>query len=314
MVSILSADDALFYSFFVIGPVGLAFNALLLIIIFRKKALRQKEYMIFVHNRGFMDTAMCLQFIILQPWAVASWSTNPIWCKVAAGAAISTMFAIIVLEPVLALNRYVAICRHQLYQRVYQKRYVYLMCASAWLLGALVGLVDGLVGSLGKIPGLLCIAKMEGLIVQIAFALCNYPILFICYATMFYCYWKIYKFLKEHQNRTLSNGEQTNLQEDKSLLRYIACLGVLPVATEFPVIVLCTVHLIDNSLALDYYTFASTLILMMCPVINPILTLYVVRPIRQEFLRVIKCLTKDGSTTTPVVQVDANANRQPTNA
>lgn len=299
----LSADDALFYTFFIIGPLGLIVNSLLLAITFRKKSIREREYTIFIQNRALMDLAICLQFLLVQPWVMDCSSINPVWCTITAGLFISTFYAMIMSESALAMNRYISICRPHLYQRVYRKRYVYLMCFAVWLLGALIGIVNGFAGALGRSPGSFCsvIVEWSSVLVILAF---NYPITSGTYVIIFYCYWKIHRFLKDHQKNALTNGERTRLQEDKFILRYIKYLALIPVLSELPSAISMIVHVYDPSLVPHFAIFGTNLIFMLCPVLEPILTLYIVRPIRKELLDMTKRLKKTSAVMpTPMAQL-----------
>lgn len=72
--------------------------------------------------------------------------------------------------------------------------------------------------------------------------------------------------------------------------------------TELPLGAAVIARVYDPSQVTDYAIFWTCFVFMMCPMINPILTLYVVRPIRKEFLRMIKSDT----ISVPVIQLHNN--------
>lgn len=119
-----TADGALFVSLFFTGGLGTILNAFLLVLIMRKKEMRQSDYIIFIANRTLVDLAYSLQSITLQPISIQIRSVNQTWCSVAGGAATSLLLSTIFCELVLACNRYVSMCHKQRHQRMYTKRTV----------------------------------------------------------------------------------------------------------------------------------------------------------------------------------------------
>lgn len=127
-------------------------NSSLLVLILKKKELR-KDFTLCVINRTLVDTSLCLQIFIFQPIGVNNWIDQKVWCMIADGFAVSLFLIMIVLEPILAYNRYIAICRKNRYQRIFRKRHICAISAAVWVLGALFTAVQGYLGSLGKVPG-----------------------------------------------------------------------------------------------------------------------------------------------------------------
>lgn len=298
----LSADETLFYSFFVIGPIGLFSNVLLLVPILKNKDIREKDYSIFIINRAIMDTLACTMYFTIQPLGVNYWSTNPIWCKVAGGIFFALNLPHYIAEPMLAFNRYVAICHSNLlYFKIFQKRNIFFMCLLTWLFGMLFNLPSSLQDVLGKIPGLFCSLNLNsGGVHLIVFTFC-YPLFLVSYSTMAFCYVKIYRFLKIYQNQSLPDGQRTRLQEDRSLLRYIAVVAAVPIIAEIPLAITAAMNTNNRALVPDFAIFASSVIFLMCPVVNPILTLYILRPIRKEFFRIVRHLANRSNT--PVISL-----------
>lgn len=179
-----------------------------------------------------------------------------------------------------------------------------MMCVLVWILGPIIMLMHnfGQVAVFGKIPGFFCAIDFEnpGVLCMVSVGSC---VLVGSYTIMFFCYYKIYRTLKMHQNQSLALGQQSRLQEDRSLLKYIAAVAFLPTLTDTPVLVAVVLKLYDESLSLDFVFFTAGQFFFMFSVISPLLTLYIIRPIRKEFLRLIKRFVKGPASVSPVANV-----------
>lgn len=297
----VEADDATFYSLLIVSPLGLIANVLLLITTLNSKEIRKKDYTLFILNRSVIDALFSLQLFILQPLAMKYFVINPLWCKVASGISETTIWAIIIWEPVLACNHYVSICHSNfLYNKLFRKRNVLIMAAVVWLLAALIVLPHVFDDTFGKVPGLICIANLDSAKIMMILYI-GYPPLCVSYGITSFCYFKIYQFLKAHKNQSTTLGQQSSFKENKSLLRYIGALALLPIFTEAPLAIAAAIRML--TLVPDSAIFAVTLILMLSPVINPLMTLYIIRPIRKEFLRLLKSFCKCDESSTQVFSV-----------
>lgn len=184
-------DDVLLDSFLIVGPMGLLANTFLLVIVLRKKELRQGEYMPFIINRTLIDIAFCLHLIILQPIGVRYWSTDPIYSKIAGWFALALIMSFVFSEVVLAFNRYISICHRYRYQKIYKRRRVYLMCVLIWFFGALIASLHITNDSLGRVSGYICSVKLETKYMLFYFSI-DFFILSVTYGVLTFCYRKIY--------------------------------------------------------------------------------------------------------------------------
>src|SRR4051794_17794214 len=107
------------------------------------------------------------------------------------------------------------------------------MCVLVWLVEAMLNLWQAFEKSLGKSPGCFCITVFDRANI-LPMILLDYPVFFVSYGVTTFCYYKIYRFLKSHQNQPTSLGQQSRLREDRSLLKYIGAAATLPFATDTP--------------------------------------------------------------------------------
>lgn len=286
-------EETQFYSVFVIGTLGLFLNGVLFFVIFSKKELYKAGYMIFILCRAFADFVWCLHYLILQPIGVKYWESNPIWCTIAGGTTDSLVLIIMLSEPLLACNRYVAICHKNLYPKIYKKRYPELMCLASWILGILLCIPKMQDGSLGRIPGLYCSTNLEK--ASMAYLLIfDYPVLMSNYVVVIYCYCKIFYVLRSHQIEMTNSGISSQTQDDKSLLKYIGTMAVMPLVTETPAGVADLIYMKYPALIPDFILFLTAFLFAFCPIFNSIITLLMVRPIRKEFfLRITSLFNKN---------------------
>lgn len=297
-----SIDDAIFYSMLVIGPLGLFTNGVLLVAILKNKTVRKKDYTIFIINRGYLDIALCLQYVVLQPFGL----TYPDTCAPISGVAVGTLLAIYLSEPILACNRYVAICHSQyMYKKIYSRRTIIWICVLVWVIGAIGTTINGFLGGLGKTGGVYCLVTFERKDVLVLL-LDDYMIFFFSYLAMGFCYYKIFRFLQKHKTQAANLAQQSQLQEDKYLLRYIGSVALLPVLTELPLAATAIFHIYDSAWIPDFGIFPTTILFMLCPVINPIVTIYVIRPIREQIGNLCRSMIGK-SNTSPVVDLQLSA-------
>lgn len=118
--------------------------------------------------------------------------------------------------------------------------------------------------------------------------LADYPLFLISYGVLIYCYCKVFLVLRHHQQANLNDGQLTRLQEDRSVLRYIGAVAALPLLTESPAGVAVAIRTYDVSLMPDSVMAWTGILLMLCSLINAILTTFMVRPTRKEFMSILR--------------------------
>lgn len=288
MASLSPVDTILFYSFFVFGTLGLLFSIALLILMFIKTTLRQGDYASFIITRAFMDSSSCLNFLILQPLGVLYWTTNPTWCTAAAAVGMASIVGLIASEPILAFNRFIAVCYKHKYQTLFRKRTVFLLCLAPWVIGVLVTIPQVVHDSLGRVPGYFCLVKYEYRYLWMVIGI-DYSVLFGSYVITTYCYCRIFLVLRRHQQQDHHDSLQaTRLQEDRSILRYIGAAALLPLVADTPVALAGVVRMYDPTWVSDYVMVFGNCLYFCCPLLNPVLTFLMVRPIRKELRAVLK--------------------------
>lgn len=289
------ADRALLYSLYAIGSLGLLLNAFLLIVILAKKTLRQKEYILFLISRIIIDSVFSMNVLIMQPMAIQSWISNPMLCQATGAIGMSLIFCVLFSEPVLALNRYFSVCRGHQYDKIYKRSHIIIMCILVWLLAFGIIVPSHFAeGALGRVPGLFCSVIPGPPWLRIGTRL-NYPILFMTHAITAFCYVKIYRQLRGHHAQTGSNIPMSRLEEDKSLLRYIGLSALLPILAELPMAVVIIVRLVNSSLVPPMAMFASSVVFLLLPIIGPLSTLLIVRPVRKAAMAMVKGVANNTS-------------------
>lgn len=273
------ADMAISIFCILIAIGGLITNACVLVTILSSKDLRTKDYICFILNRTLIDFLYCLILGTLQPWAILTESSD--LCKIAAFAEVNLTMSTIFTEPALACNRYASIFYNTHHKKFYKIRNVIWMCVGIWVAGIVTAAPHIFTGSLGRVTGVACCITLSRDSVLVT-ALANYIPIFLGMGAVAYFNYKIYRFLYEHQNQQMTNSQRTKLQNDREMLRFIIVAACLPLVIQAPVVTAFWVHMF---VPLNSWLLFSmlALFLTMYPV-NPVITLYMVRPLRNRFI------------------------------
>lgn len=176
------------------------------------------------------------------------------------------------------------------------------MCILVWILGLVFTLPQILGGSLGRSSGYLCCVSMTRKNIFVILG-SDYTPFLISYGIVVYCYWRLFVTLRHHQGQANTNNSiRSQLKEDKSLLRYIGAVAIAPLVLESPLVMTSFIRMWDDNLMPDLIMLFATLFYTSVPLVNPILTFLMVRPVRKEASMMLAKL-KNGNQIAPSGQV-----------
>lgn len=268
-----------------VGFFGLQCNGFLLAVILSSKELRNKDYICIILSRGIVDFLHCVLLAVFQPFAILS-ESEP-WCNVVAFADIATGSASMFFEPLLACNRYVSIFYSILHKKVYTIRNVIFMCVGVLILATSVTVAHIFTGDLGRATGFTCSVMMSRDSIVVSSITTYIPALLSSGAVAFFNY-KIYRFLRQHQNQQMTNAQRTKLQSDREMLNFIMVAAFFPLVIQSPAIVaMWTNMFIPLS---DWILFCALILLHSFHLVNPLLALFMVKPLKSRLMSLIRSL------------------------
>lgn len=158
------------------------------------------------------------------------------------------------------------------------------MCAIVWILGLCSAIPHVPYDSLGRVPGVLCAIRFDKdtLIVTLV---SNYILVLSSLALVGFFNFKIFRFVHQHQKQKLSQTQRTNLQKDGEMAKFILVSAIVPLALQTPATIGLFVRMWSREMVSAWILFGVTAIFMTCPVLNPIITVMMIRPIRRELIR-----------------------------
>lgn len=207
--------------------------------------------------------------------------------NIAAYCQISLAMCTIFIEPMLACNRYFSIFYPILHKKVYKIGNIIAMCVLVSVLGSLAPLPHALAGTLGRVPGFVCAYILSRGTVLITVVGLYMPALGVMAIVMYFNF-RIYRFLRQHQTQRLTNSQRTKLQNDREMLRFIAVTAVLPFIFETP---LLTATWIGIFLPVSgWIIFSFNALFLSIYLANPLVTLFMIKPLRNRFLQIAEGL------------------------
>lgn len=258
---------------------GLTANGIVLVVILSSKDLRSKDYVWFILNRVLSDFVYCILLAVGHPVAILLESTT--MCKVVGFIDTSVAMSTILVEPFLACNRYLSILHNTMHKKVYTLRNVYWMCGLIWVVGFGSTVPHIFTGSLGRAIGTVCCVSLTRDSVLVA-VLAEYVPVFGCAGSVAVFNYKIYKFLKDHQSQQMTNAQRTKLQSDREMLRFIGISAFLPLILQVPLVVAFWVQMLVP--IQEWILFSVTILFTMMFITNPLIALFMVKPLRHRFM------------------------------
>lgn len=279
----MNVDEILILCFIIIsGPVGVVLNAAFITVTISKSELR-KEYTWFLCGMAGANLLYCLNNAINQIIAlVLGIGGESIFCQIVAVILGTNGLTAVCVQALLALNRFVALIYPQLKAKLFSNKKNAIMLISFYIfsLVLMIGLV--FMNDMGRMVGTICGPKIEQMPLS---HLCVFFIpMSLSYFICIFCGYKIFKFLKTHQQTAQRQEMRSQIQHAKEISRLIVIEIVVPLSLESPALflsLLTTVLYIPN-LVLTI----SICLFIIHPVFDPLVVVFVMKPYRNFVKRI----------------------------
>lgn len=285
------ADVAIAFDTLIGSTFGCLVNGCLLGLTWPSKELRSKDYICFILYRTFLDFIYTIAMGIFQPWAIltAPADDRSVLCTITGFLENSIGCATIFVEPVLAGNRFLATYYNNLHKKISTTRNIIGTCAGVWLMGIVATVPHLYTKTLGRVTGAFCCIHFEksSLLVTV---LATFSFVVLSHTLVVFFNFKIYKHIHAHQNKKMDSKQRSKLQQDKEMLYFIAVAAIAPMLIQMPAVAGSWVYMYRPDLATDWVLFSVFATFNFTPVVNPLITLCMVKPIRRRLINKIQRL------------------------
>lgn len=266
---------------------GLICSGLVLILTFRSHLYKTRVNLLLA-NVALADTLLSISCLILQPPNIMA-GNNAFFCDWSGFITYATGLEASWFVPVVVMNRYISIFHSNVFKKIYTTRNIIFMIIGGWLVA--VAFVTPF--QLGGVAGFEDQYLNCGINTKEAHPIWGILVYVLVVAPTFlgngitaFCNFRIFLKLREHaktDNRILKN---TVMSQNRQLMYATLLHTLFAVCLQSPYILgkLFPVIVEDNPLRQIFpclYIFNGT--------INPLTTLYVVKPYRKAFLSLLRC-------------------------
>lgn len=258
--------------------------------ILSKKELRGKDYICIILNRAAIDFLHCMLLAGLQPVGILT--ETDLWCEVIAFLEAATAIASIFFEPLLACNRYISMFHSPLYKEIFTIRNVAFMSIALLIFATLLTIPHIFIGDLGRTTGFFCVVKLTKDSVLVTVIANILPVSLGTGAVGFFNY-KIYQFLSRHQSQRMTNSQRSILQRDREMLKFIMVSAFSPMIMQAPVIAATWTHMFIP--LPPWLLFCSVILILSMYVLNPLLALFMVKPLKSRLMSMVGSITGKNS-------------------
>ena len=272
-------------------------NMLVVYVIYRDSRLHKVTYM-FIHNLALTDIAMAMASM---PFWIASlstgtWKFGQVWCRVAGSTSHILACASIFTIALIAFNRYIKVVKPTLYRKVFpSKRAARMYCVLIWLFSILL-----------DIPLLTSWVRFsydeklnQCKLMSYAYPTFTGPV-FTCgvMIAIFYCYYKIYKAVKESTDNLNAhaegNGAHSSNDSRRSNITDVKVSKVCFTVACFYVITWCPVSIfagtgISRFAVGQKFSKVSVYLMLSGSVVNPFIYGFMNPQFKQAFKRTLSC-------------------------
>ncbi|EDO39131.1 predicted protein [Nematostella vectensis] len=299
-------EAGLFVIIFITTVVG---NSLTIFIVIRNKSLRTIPNM-FVISLAVADLGMgCLSMHLLVTVLITSeWIFGELICQYQGFISILMAASSTQTLAWTAVNRFFSVCKSQKYRKIFSWRNTTLIMASIWglsLLAPLPYVVSGnrFVFNAGKFFCYLDVKAgwFTGFLVAVYVGISTNVI--------FYCYFRVFKSVREHKKKLLQSRETTLSVEEIKITRTLFVIVVVFMLCWGPVLIMDFIDTFsgDYTIPREGYT-AYTFLASLSSAVNAVIYGIMNPKFKKEYLRIMLCKTLRGvpvETTVQAVRITA---------
>lgn len=221
----------------VTGPLAILFNVTFIVFTIIKKELH-KDYTWFLRRMCTLNTVYCLNSCTLQVMVlVLDYQVDTPFCHVVGILLATFSLGGICVQPMLTLNRFVAIYHRYYERKIFNGRNNILMLCFSLLFVFTNAIILLLFGDMGRMSNTVCGPQIESMPL-IHTALLTSPVI-MSYCICIFCGYKILRLLKRHQANARRLELGSGLQEAREIFRLMVIELVMPLFLEISVVVFC---------------------------------------------------------------------------
>uniref|UniRef100_A0A915L9M3 G-protein coupled receptors family 1 profile domain-containing protein n=1 Tax=Romanomermis culicivorax TaxID=13658 RepID=A0A915L9M3_ROMCU len=241
-------------------------------------------------NDTFINLIHNVNLLTLEPAVIlAGLSEDNMVCTFGGYLILSTSIIGIVNQAFLAINRYFYLFKPDLHRmffrsKLYKLFYIFLMYAVFFPLEAAFLFWDE-IGFFHDICGL----SLQRIQIWHAILLFIVPT-FLCYTVCIIVAYRISRFVKNHVTNHVDRVIQSKIKEGRSIVKFIILEIMLPIILESPILFTFMLHAMVPIPNLLDTVFTGLFLLHTA--LDPVITVAVIKPYRQEFLQYIRKIFK----------------------
>lgn len=280
-------------------------NAAFIIITIRKQEL-QKEYAWFLIGVAGANLMYCLNNAIPQVIIVVmDVEPTSTFCQVVGVVLLTNGVGAVCIQPLLALNRFVALYHSHLTAKIFTRRNNALMLAGTFLSCMCVSIGLVYLGDMGRLGNTMCGPQIETMAIT---HVCLFVApMFVAYGICIFCGYKILYLIRSHQSEARRRELGSRLQDAKDIFRLIILELAVPISIEMPVLILC---MISSYIYVPLVVIAFAFGLFIThPVLDPIVIVFVMKPYRNYIQSVWRSYRGTSVEPTSVTNVSAGGKK-----
>ena len=286
-------------TFLLIGLIAIVGNLLVVISIYRNPSLRT------ITNYFVLSLAMTdiLYPITVLPLTVVSSATSRydlgggIPCKIQAISALILLNISLYIMAVMAVNRYVCVCKQHKYKKWFNKKTCLILIIGGWIVYCVLGLfieTSNIVYIKFFPRKIICNLSRSKKTISTKITgnfILTFAIL-LPFSIITFCYFKIFKKIREHKNNVAPASNRTlgtNVQEIKvTWTMFAVVMGFVLTWVPALVLMLISSHY-KNSIPREVHTLV-TYLTSSSSTVNPVMYGAMNPMLRKEYKRIIRCL------------------------
>lgn len=261
---------------------GVLTNLLFVIMCFTSSELR-KKYGIFLISIATLNVLCTGTMVLTDPYIIfADVESNSTLCQFSATSVAAFTHSAVSLQPLLNINRFIALKYPQKYEVVFSTKYTLCMVFASSIVASSGNLITWYIGDMGRLGHSLCIVRFHEIDV-LSLLLIFIPVL-LGYSISGVFGMGVMRILRAHQNERMTSEFKSQLKEAKQILILVGLEIIVPTCLESPLVLLSLLNKEIERNTLMYALYKSTFFYIMHMVIDPIMITLVMKPYRKQFL------------------------------
>lgn len=284
--------------FVVIEILAIGGNVMVLSAVWRSKSLRTITHQ-YITVLSTVDLCVALlDFpLFIASSATGKWPYGQLICHIQGTSILVWSAFSMFIVSLTAVNRYFCVVKPNLYKKIFTRKttVIFITATLVLCMALIIGICTGLAAQYQFGPHLFCIPIFPTKKLQMAVLLPTFFFFIIIpMMTIFFCYFKVFRRVREHVNKvapSLSRGKTQNLKsrvEDVKITKVVFAVMIVFFLLWAPVCIIGTLFLVGLfiprwvHLIYDYLVTSSA-------ATNPILYGFINQTFRSEYAKMLHC-------------------------